>query len=70
MLEPSDKLAEFEEKGDYYGRIALQERLKTMPLGAVWDYYCLQEGVPAEDEIYSRVTAYEKDVLSSRARGL
>jgi L-rhamnose isomerase len=32
---------------DYTSRLALLEELKGMPFGAVWDYYCLQQGVPA-----------------------
>ena len=32
--------------GDYTGRLALLEELKGLPFGAVWDYYCLQQGVP------------------------
>ena len=66
MLEPTEKLIELEEAGDYYGRLALIERLKTMPVGAVWDYYCAQEGVPTEAEIFDNVKEYEQNVLSRR----
>ena len=66
MLEPTEKLIELEESGDYFGRLALLERLKTMPMGAVWDYYCSMENIPLEAEIFSQVKAYEKDVLSKR----
>ena len=66
MLEPTDKLVEFEESGDYYGRLALLERLKTMPVGAVWDYYCADEGVPTEAEIFTQVSAYENEILKKR----
>ena len=44
MLQPAGRLIELESSGDYYGRLALLERLKTMPFGAVWDYYCAGEG--------------------------
>ena len=67
MLEPTDTLVAYEEAGDYYGRLALLERLKSMPFGAVWDYYCRQEGVPAEAEIFSEVQKYEKDILIERS---
>ncbi len=67
MLEPTDRLVTFEESGDYYGRMALLERLKSLPFGAVWDYYCRQEGVPAESEIFSEVQKYEKDILFKRS---
>ena len=26
--------------GDYTTRLALQEEAKTLPFGAVWDFYC------------------------------
>ncbi|MBI9106731.1 MAG: L-rhamnose isomerase [Spirochaetales bacterium] len=67
MLEPTDILKAFEEEGDYYGRIALLERLKTMPVGAVWDYYCAQQGVPFEADIFSEVKIYEKEILGKRS---
>ena len=38
LLEPSAHLAELERAGDYTSRLALQEALKTLPAGAVWDY--------------------------------
>lgn len=66
MLEPTGKLIELEENGDYYGRLALLERLKTMPMGAVWDYYCTSEGVLTEAEIFDDVKTYESDVLIKR----
>src|SRR5205807_1858556 len=46
LLEPTAALREMEAAGDFTGRLAMLEELKTMPAGAVWDYYCLREGVP------------------------
>ena len=48
LLEPTEQLHQFERDGDFTGRLALLEELKTMPFGAVWDYYCLQANVPVE----------------------
>ena len=39
LLEPTEKLREFEQSGDYTGRLAMLEALKSLPLGAVWDFY-------------------------------
>jgi len=66
MLEPTKKLIELEETGEYFERLAMLEELKTMPLGAVWDYYCLQESVPAGADYIAEIQQYEKDVLSKR----
>ena len=55
-----------EEKGDYFKRLALLEELKTMPLGAVWNYYCEKEGVPVAEEWIADADRYEKEVLAKR----
>ncbi len=65
-LEPSAKLRELEESGDYTSRLALMEELKTLPFSAVWDMYCEKEGVPVRSEWLNEVKAYEKNVLSAR----
>ncbi len=66
MLEPTDKLQQLERDGDYTGRLAMQEEQKLMPLGAVWDYYCQQAGVPTGAEWLAKVRAYEASVQSLR----
>ncbi len=67
LLEPSTTLKKFESEGDFTGRLALMEELKTMPAGAVWDYYCMKNGVPAGTDWLERVRSYEKEILSVRA---
>jgi L-rhamnose isomerase len=66
MLEPTRKLVELEESGQYFERLAMLEELKTMPFSAVWDQYCLQEGVPTGMNYIAEIQQYEKDVLSRR----
>ncbi len=66
MLEPTSTLVNYEENGQNFERLALLEELKTKPFAAVWDYYCLQEGVPVGEEYIAEVQAYEKEVLSKR----
>ena len=66
MLEPTRTLVELEETGKYFERLAMLEELKTMPFSAVWDQYCLQEGVPAGMDYIAEIQQYEKDVLSKR----
>jgi L-rhamnose isomerase len=66
LLEPIETLRAHEAGGDFTARLALLEELKTMPLGAVWDYYCLQRNVPADITWLDQVRAYEQDVQSKR----
>jgi L-rhamnose isomerase len=66
LLEPIDQLRQLEQSGDYTARLALLEELKTLPQGAVWDYYCLKAGVPVGLAWLDRVRKYEADVLSQR----
>jgi L-rhamnose isomerase len=66
LLEPTQKLREMEGAGDYTGRLALLEELKTMPFGAVWDYCCLRQGAPVGPAWLDEVRAYERAVLASR----
>src|SRR5438034_5077049 len=66
LLEPIETLRELEATGDYTGRLALQEELKTLPSGAVWDYYCQTQGVPVGVGWLDAVRAYERQVLTNR----
>jgi L-rhamnose isomerase len=66
LLEPIDKLRALENKGDYTARLALLEELKTLPFGAVWDYYCLNAGVPVGEAWLAEVKRHERDVLQKR----
>ena len=66
MLEPTDTLRAFEQEGNYTARLALLEELKSLPWGAVWDYYCLKQGVPVGSGWMNDVLKYEEEVLSKR----
>ncbi len=67
LLEPTDRLRRAEVEGDFTSRLAMLEELKTMPYGAVWDYYCAQSGVPVGAAWLAEAKAYEKNVLAKRA---
>ena len=41
--------------------------IRDRPFPAVWERYCAEQGVPAEDAAwFGTVQAYERDVLSGR----
>lgn len=66
LVEPTAKLREMERAGDFTGRLALLEETKTLPAGAVWDYYCLQQNVPIGPAWLDEVRTFEREVQSNR----
>ncbi|HIO22539.1 MAG TPA: L-rhamnose isomerase [Nitrospirales bacterium] len=66
LLEPQELLRNCETSGDYTGRLAMLEELKTLPMGAVWDYYCLQNDVPASRAWLGEIRDYERETLLAR----
>ena len=66
LLQPIEELRAREADGDFTARLALMEEAKTLPMGAVWDYYCLKSNVPAGQSWLDEITAYEKKVLNNR----
>jgi L-rhamnose isomerase len=66
LLEPIDLLRRLELAGDFSGRLALLEELKSLPFAAVWDYYCAQQGVPVGFAFMDNIRQYEEQVLSKR----
>ncbi|MCX6886029.1 MAG: L-rhamnose isomerase [Verrucomicrobia bacterium] len=67
LASPIEKLQEAEAAGDYTSRLALLEDSKMLPFGAVWDYYCLTQNVPAAETWLGTIKQYEAAVLSKRA---
>jgi L-rhamnose isomerase len=67
LLQPLEKLRAYENEGDFFTRLALMEESKTQPMGAVWDYYCLQKDVPHRDLWMQDITRYESEVLRKRS---
>ena len=66
MLEPHAQYKRLEREGDYTSRLALMEEAKTLPAGAVWDYYCAKQGVPVSEAWLAEVKSYERTVLARR----
>lgn len=66
LLEPIEKLREYESRGQFFERMALLEEAKSMPWGAVYDYYCIQKNVIPGEAYISDIQKYERDVTSKR----
>jgi L-rhamnose isomerase len=67
LLEPTDRLRAAESAGDFTARMALSEELKTLPIGAVWDWACHQSEVPVGPAWLEDIRRYERDVTAKRA---
>jgi len=66
LLEPTELLLKEELAGNLGNRLALMEELKTLPFGAVWDKYCMDNNVPVGAAWLNDVKEYEEKVLSKR----
>lgn len=66
LLEPLDILRKYEDEGQWFERLALLEELKTLPFGAVYDYFNLKNNVPVGEDYIKDVEKYEADVTSKR----
>jgi L-rhamnose isomerase len=67
LLEPMEKLRAAENENDFTTRLALQEEIKTLPVGAVWDFYCETKNVPVGENWLLEIKRHEKEVLSKRS---
>lgn len=66
LLEPLATLRKYEDEGKGFERLALLEEAKTLPFGAVYDYFNLKNNVPVGEDYIAEVQKYERDVLSKR----
>jgi len=66
LLEPTALLRRLELQGDFTSRLALLDEVKTLPIGAVWNQYCLQQDVPADRDWIRELKAYEAAVQFKR----
>ena len=66
LLEPTALIREAENAGRNHERLALMEESKTLPFAAVWDKYCLDQGVPVGADWLASVAEYEITVLAKR----
>lgn len=66
LLTPWNLLKEAQDSYNHTKVLALQEELKTLPWGEVWDEYCEKQGVLGEAEWFEEVRKYENDVLRNR----
>ena len=66
LLEPTEKLIRLELMADYTSRLALFESIKSLPFGAVWNYFCETRDAPTDDALLVPIRNYEVEILSKR----
>ena len=66
LLEPLAQLREYEAADKGFERLALLEEAKNLPWNAVWDMFCLRNGVPVGEEFIADIQLYEAEVTSKR----
>ena len=66
LLEPLALLRQYEDKGQGFEKLALMEEMKSLPFGAVYDYFNLKNDVPVGEEFIAKVQQYEKEVTMKR----
>jgi L-rhamnose isomerase len=65
LLMPHGELKKLQDSGQFSRLLVLQEEIKTLPFGAVWDEYLARQKVPGADW-FGKVEKYEEDVLKKR----
>ena len=66
MLTPWDLLTKAQDEQNHTKVLALQEEIKTLPWGEVWDEYCALCNVKNERTWFKDCLEYEKEVLVKR----
>jgi len=66
LLIPHQQFAKLQQTGQWTELMVLQEAMKMMPVGAVWDAFCHCNSVPVDDQWFTDIQQYEKDVLLPR----
>lgn len=66
LLEPASQLREAELAGDYTTRLMLQEQMKALPWGAVWNHFCERHSVPQDAAWLPIIKRYESQIVKRR----
>ena len=66
LLQPNAKMAKLQSEGKFTELLMLQEEVKNYPMGDVWAEWCRRKGVPAREDWFEAVEAYEKNVQRRR----
>lgn len=66
LLTPHEEIKRLQEAGDFTRLLMMQEEMKTLPFGDVWEEYLERNGVPSGRAWAEEIERYEKEVLMKR----
>jgi L-rhamnose isomerase len=66
LMMPHEEMKALQDRSKFSRLMVLQEEMKTLPFGEVWDEYCRRCGRPSDGEWLPQVEEYEKKVLVNR----
>ena len=66
MIPDEESVTEAIKKMTGYKVLAIMEEQKAMPWQAVYDEFCLRNGVPVGEAFLAEIDQYEKEVTSKR----
>ena len=64
LLLPNGQMKTAQEKGEFTRLMYLQERVKMLPFGEVWEEYLKESGL--DDDYFETISEYEKTILEER----
>ncbi len=67
LLTPNAEIKKYQDEGDTTMLLAMQEEVKTLPMGDVWMEFCERNGVCGCSSWLDEIKTYEQEVLSKRA---
>lgn len=66
LCTPNEQLKKLQDEGRFTELMVMQEAVKELPFGDVWNEYCQSCGVTGDVSWYKEVETYEKEVLAKR----
>jgi L-rhamnose isomerase len=66
LLMPDKELKSLQDQSRLTELMMMQEQLKLLPFGDVWQEYCTRCGVEGNESWFTKVRDYEKEVLEAR----
>ncbi len=66
LCTPNKMLKELQDNGEFTKLMVMQEEIKMLPFGDIWEKYCENCGVTADASWFDEIVKYENEVLSKR----